>query len=187
MNAGRDPGHFMKTITERRWRRTLLPQAGTVVLALVLAAAVVADESPDRVGLDPEPYQTTVAKGIDFFVSQGQSADGSFSAFAGTEPTSLATTALLPNGRTAQDPAVAKGLAYLENVPTLTGGIYALLGFFKNYETCAALMCFQEANRGEQDKELLERAEALIRGIQLDEGGRQGQVRHRVWRRGLRQ
>ncbi len=149
-------------------RRWLLVMASGLLAVLVGVGPVVAEEPGAKVGPNPDLYAKTVGGGIDFLVSHGQGPDGSFSKFAGTGPTSLAVTALLRSGRSADDPAVAKGLEYLRSSAHPDGGVYGMLGFFKNYETCAAIMCFQEA-KAASDEKLLKQAETFIRGIQWDE------------------
>lgn len=116
-----------------------------------------------------ELHRKSVEKGIQYLASHGQAEDGSFSSFAGTGPTSLAVTALLRNGLAPQDPIVAKGLAYLKSCAQANGGIYGMKGMFGNYETCAAMMCFQEANRDGKYEAILARAEKYVRGLQWDE------------------
>ncbi len=141
-----------------------------VGLTLLPAAAAFAADGPKRVGPDPAAYAKTVSKGVNFLVSRGQAEDGSFSSFAGTGPTSLAITALLRSGRTPNDPAVAKGLKYLSDRVRENGAICGKIPHFMNYETCAAIMCFREAGRTDQDKALLAKARDYLRGIQWDEG-----------------
>ncbi len=134
-----------------------------------LAVVALADPPADRVGPDPALFEKTVERGIQFLVSHGQAPDGSFSKFAGTGPTSLAVTAMLRLGRSPSEPAVAKGLKYLESCAQSDGGVYTMFGRFKNYETCAAIMCLQEAGRAGARKELVDKAETFLRGIQWDE------------------
>ena len=62
---------------------------------------------------DNTQLATVVGRGIAFLES-AQAEDGSYSRHAGTGVTSLVTTALLRNGRTPEDPWVARSLAFLE-------------------------------------------------------------------------
>jgi squalene-hopene/tetraprenyl-beta-curcumene cyclase len=110
-----------------------------------------------------------VDAGIKYLGTHGQAEDGSFSKFAGTGPTSLAVTAMLRNGRSTQDPVVAKGLAFLESCVQIDGGIYGMKGMFGNCETCAAMMCFREVNRDGKYDAILQKAEKYVRGLQWDE------------------
>lgn len=50
------------------------------------------------------------------------------------------------------------------------GGVYAPGTFYRNYETCLAILCFTEANRDGRYDRLIARAEAFIKGLQWDEG-----------------
>ena len=84
--------------------------------------------------------------------------------------TALVTTALLRHGRPINDPVVADSLAYLKKFVQDDGGIYQAGSLYRNYETCLAIMCFQEANKvGGQHDELIKRADAFVKGIQWDE------------------
>ncbi len=143
---------------------------GPILLAcIVLAATVQAGEPGDPAGPDAKLHREIVQRGLQYLASHGQASDGSFSKFAGTGPTSLAVTAMLQNGRTPQDPAVAKGLKYLESCVHANGGIYAAGIMFGNYETCAAIMCLEEANRDGRYDDLLGKAEKYVRGVQWNE------------------
>ena len=95
-------------------------------------------------GAQPD-RQKIVSNGIEYLISQ-QAADGSWNAQIGPAITAMATTALLRNGRTPRDPAVAKGLAFIAQFVQPDGGIYKPGSRLQNYETCASLMCFAEAN-----------------------------------------
>ena len=105
------------------------------------------------------------------FLEGAQSEDGSYSSHAGTGVTSLITTALMRNGRTPQDPLVARSLKYLESQAHSNGGIYAEGSNHRNYETCLAVFCFAEANRDGKGKydELLKKADKFLKGLQWDE------------------
>jgi squalene-hopene/tetraprenyl-beta-curcumene cyclase len=146
--------------------RALLKLGAVAICWVVMAGAAQTGEPSDS---RAELHRKIVEKGIQYLASNGQAEDGSFSSFAGTGPTSLAVTALLRNGLSPQDPIVAKGLAYLESCAQANGGIYGMKGMFGNYETCAAMMCFQEANRDGKYEAILARAEKYVRGLQWDE------------------
>ncbi len=118
----------------------------------------------------PAGYAETVQRGVQYLESLGQARDGSFSAQLGPGVTALATTALLRHGRTPDSPAVAKALSYLQRFVQDDGGIYQPGTFYRNYETCLALMCFKQANRDGRYDKLIERADAFIRRGQWDEG-----------------
>lgn len=146
--------------------RAFLKLGAFAICWVVMAGAA---QTGEPIGPAAELHRKIVGKGIQYLASHGQAEDGSFSSFAGTGPTSLAVTALLRNGLSPQDPIVAKGLAYLESCAQANGGIYGMKGMFGNYETCAAMMCFQEANRDGKYEAILARAEKYVRGLQWDE------------------
>ena len=112
--------------------------------------------------------QKTIQRGIAYLKERGQAEDGGFSSFAGTGPTSLAVAAMLRCGVSPDDPAVAKGLAYLRSKTHKDGGIYGM-SWFLNYETCAAIEAFTLANQNGRYDELLKNAEKFIRKNQWDE------------------
>ena len=79
------------------------------------------------------------------------------------------TTALLRNGRTVQDPLVAKSLKYLEGFAQPDGGLYQKGSRLNNYETCLTIVCFAEANRDGRYSELIKKADRFVKGEQWDE------------------
>jgi squalene-hopene/tetraprenyl-beta-curcumene cyclase len=113
--------------------------------------------------------QALVAKGI-AYLEQAQAEDGSFSADKGTGVTSLIATALLKNGKTAQDPAVSKALEYLKQFVQADGGIYKPGSTHRNYETCLAVLAFHLANTDGRYKDLVANAEKYIKEVQWDAG-----------------
>jgi squalene-hopene/tetraprenyl-beta-curcumene cyclase len=116
--------------------------------------------------------EQAVTKAVDFLRSQ-QAFDGSFSAPAGPAVTALVVTGILRNGRTVQDPVVAKGLKYVEGFVKPDGGIYQPESSHRNYETCLAIVCFAAANRDGRYDALLKKADAFVKGLQWDEGEEQ--------------
>ena len=131
------------------------------------ATTPAADEP--AVAVQTRTYEQVVAKGIDYLATKGQAPDGSYSRHAGPGVTALATTAILRHGRSPQDPLVARGLKYLEQFVKPDGGVYQE-GSYLNYETCLAIVCFQEANRDGRYDKIVARADAFVKGIQWDEG-----------------
>jgi squalene-hopene/tetraprenyl-beta-curcumene cyclase len=109
-----------------------------------------------------------VGRGIAFLES-AQAEDGSYSSHAGTGVTSLVTTALLQNGRTPQDPSIARSLAFLQRGVRDDGGIYQAGSLHRNYETCLAVFCFSAANRDGKYDALLKNAEAFLKKLQWDD------------------
>jgi squalene-hopene/tetraprenyl-beta-curcumene cyclase len=125
--------------------------------------------SPSRFGPDPQQYQRSVDRAIEYLQSHGQAEDGSFNSRAGVGITALVTTAVLRHGRGPGDPLVAKSLKYLGDAVQSDGGIYANGGWLPNYETCMVIMCLTEANKDKHYNGVLRNAEAFIRQNQWGE------------------
>ncbi len=104
------------------------------------------------------------------YLAKAQAEDGSFSSETGTGVTSLVTTALLKNGKTADDPVVAKALEYLSQYVQEDGGIYKPGSTHRNYETCLAVVAFHEANKDGKYDDLIKNAEKYIKDVQWDAG-----------------
>ena len=113
---------------------TVLTVSGLLPLS-AFAAAVTRDPKIDAM----------VAKAIGY-LAKAQSPEGAFSPRSGVGVTALVTTGLLRNGRSPDDPLVARSLKYLESFVQPDGGIYSPKLGYKNYETSIGLTCFIEAN-----------------------------------------
>ena len=109
------------------------------------------------------------AKAVDFLRPR-QAEDGSWSGDR-KEPgiTALVVTALLRSKRVpANDPAVVKGLAYLERFLGPDGGLSGAP--HSNYSTAIALMAFHEANEGGRYDRIVKGGQEFLKGKQWDEG-----------------
>jgi len=115
-------------------------------------------------------FEQVSAKAIDFLRAKGQAEDGSFSSQTGPGVTALVTTGMLRHGRTADDPAVAKALKYLQSFVREDGGIYTEGSLYRNYETCLSVMCFHEANKDGRYDKLIANAEKFVKTVQWDGG-----------------
>jgi squalene-hopene/tetraprenyl-beta-curcumene cyclase len=62
-------------------------------------------------------------------------------------------------------------LKYLEGFVHDDGGVYSDESYYKNYETCLALMAFSEANRGGRYDTLIKNADAFIKSNQWGSAG----------------
>jgi squalene-hopene/tetraprenyl-beta-curcumene cyclase len=145
--------------------------AGTVLGIAVLASSgtLIAQESQKTtVGPDARQYEEMVAKAAQYLRTKGQADDGSYSKASGPAVTAVVTAGLLRNGRSVDDPVVAKGLKYLEGFVQKDGGIYGGQ-FYKNYETCLTIMCLVEANKDGRYTKILKDAEKYARGLQWGE------------------
>lgn len=143
-----------------------------VFSVLALGGVTFAQEGPNNSpgpGPDPQIYQACVKKGIDFLINRGQLPDGSFSPEAGVGITGIAVFALLQHGLPVDHPAIRSGLGYIERYIQPDGGIYSPDSFYKNYETCIAIMCLQAANKDGRYQDVIARAERFAKDIQWDE------------------
>ncbi len=140
-----------------------------VVVLLAAVLWIAAPWNASAQAIDAKLYQDTVNKALEY-LRTSQAADGSFSAEAGPAVTALVATGVLKTGRSADDPLVARALAYVEGFVRPDGGIYAPGSMHQNYETCIALQCFTEANRDGRYDKLLAGAEKFVRGLQWDGG-----------------
>jgi squalene-hopene/tetraprenyl-beta-curcumene cyclase len=110
-----------------------------------------------------------VQRAVDFLQNEARAEDGSYAEYAGPGVTAAVTTGILQHGRSADDPAVAPSLKYLEGFIQPDGGIYRPGTFLRNYETSLVLMCFVAANEDGRYDKVIERAEAFLKGLQWDE------------------
>ena len=98
-------------------------------------------------GQEPESKRrNAIDKAVAFLRTQ-QEDNGGFSTKLGVGPSALVLSGLLDVGVKPDDQMVAKGLKFLENATQDDGGVYTKDGFFQNYETCIAVLCFSTANR----------------------------------------
>ncbi len=115
--------------------------------------------------------EQAVAKGVDYLRTKGQAEDGSFSGQTGSAVTALCVSAILENRPKAiSDPAIVKGLEFLEKNIRDDGGIYAVGSKHRNYETCVAVQAFKLANANGRYDQTLKAADRFLRGLQWDEG-----------------
>lgn len=145
--------------------RFVLPAIAVVLLVVPFVGRV------DAADYDQATHSRVVEKAAHYLRTKGQAEDGSFTAGAGPGITAIVATGLLRNGISAEDPLVANALKYLKGFVQDDGGIYADGSLHQNYETCMAMMCFNEANKqkpGVYDQ-LLKRAERYVKGIQNDD------------------
>ncbi|MDR3181610.1 MAG: terpene cyclase/mutase family protein [Planctomycetaceae bacterium] len=128
-------------------------------------------------GQDAAKIRQAMDKGAEFLRSS-QKETGAWSATprSGIGPTTIILAGLIDAGVKADDPMIKKGLTFLEASTREDGGVYTPDGFFQNYETCCAVMCFakanaaiKKANGSEPYKELLARAEKFLRKQQYTE------------------
>lgn len=146
-----------------RWPLTL----GCFAAAMGMALAPVYSQ---ETGTDAATFEKSVQRGIDYLKTKGQAPDGSYSGNVGPGVTALVTTALLRHGRSSDDPQVAKSLKYLAGFFREDGAVAAKKSRLPNYETCLAVLCLTEANKDHRYDDVLKKADAYLKGEQIDEG-----------------
>ena len=126
--------------------------------------------SPSRSQADELTTAAELAAKAVGFLRPRQGADGSWSGDR-KEPgiTALVVTAMLRSGRvTPDDPAVTKGLAYLERFVGPKGGLSEAPHAV--YSTSVALMAFQDANKGGRFDRVIKGGQDFLKATQWDEG-----------------
>jgi squalene-hopene/tetraprenyl-beta-curcumene cyclase len=143
-------------------RLTAAAAVATLTVCLLptdrLLAAVVTDPKIDAM----------VSKAAEFLAAH-QSPDGAYSPQAGVGVTALVTTGLLRNGRSPNDPLVARSLKCLEGAVQKDGGIYDPKLGYHNYETSIALTCFVAANADKRYDSIIKNAEKYLKATQWTE------------------
>ena len=147
------------------YKRYVVCVVSFVLFAMLDRAVLAAEDN----SIDAKAYGQAVDRAIQYLLGKGQGPDGAFSAQAGPGVTAVVTAGILRHGRSADDPAVAKSLKYLEGFVQSDGGIHAKDSLYKNYETSLALMCFAEANRDGRYTKLIKNAEKFLKGEQWDD------------------
>jgi Squalene-hopene cyclase C-terminal domain len=161
-------GEFMST---RHPVRSVHSPIARHLIGLIVACGF-AIPAPVSAAPPSTPDAAKIAQAINRaadFLKQAQADDGSFSAASGTGVTAIVAAGLLRSGRTADDPVVSRALKYLEGNRHDDGGIYQKGSNHKNYETCLAIIAFQEANRDHRYNKLLAAAEKFVKHEQWDE------------------
>ncbi len=146
-------------------RRTFLARgvqgAGLIGLATWPARVVAAD--------DEVPDAAAIAGKAVAFLRPRQGSDGSWSGDREPGITALVVTAMLRSGSvTPDDPAVTKGLAFLERYIGPKGGLSEAP--HSVYTTSVALMAFHEANRAGRYNRIIKGGQDFLKSTQLDEG-----------------
>lgn len=118
---------------------------------------------------EPQAYEQTVQSAIDYLRSQ-QGADGGYASVADPGATALITTALLQHRVDQDDPIVAKSLTYLQRFVQPDGGVYRKETYYRNYETCLAIVCFSQANGAGEYTEIIQNATRFVKQLQWDDG-----------------
>ncbi|HWA97478.1 MAG TPA: prenyltransferase/squalene oxidase repeat-containing protein [Pirellulales bacterium] len=156
-----------------RWlaRPTSIWGASVLSLALVLGTAPVVGFAADTppAASTAQARENAVTRAVEYLRTRGIADDGSYSAPTGPAVTALVATALLRSGRSPDEPLVAKSLKYIEGFVQPDGGIYKADTFYKNYETCLALVALEHANADGRYRDAIDRANKFVRSLQWDE------------------
>jgi len=157
-------------MAQRMNRRRFVVGSGLALGALSIAARPRMAFSADG----PATADVLTAKAASFLKSR-QKADGSWSSEKGPGITGIVVTALLRSRRaTPSEPAITKGLAYLEGfISPKSGGLAE--GPNSNYVTSIALMAFHEANSQGRYESQIKAGQAYLKSLQWDEGENKGQ------------
>lgn len=135
-----------------------------IATLLVAGVTVAAAQEPAAAA-----RKQAIERGLKYLAEKGQAEDGTFTGKAGPGITGLAVTAALRNGRTVDDPMVAKGLKALEGFVKPDGGIYG--NRLKNYETCVSIVAFDLANADGRYQKILDDADKFVRSLQYGADG----------------
>ena len=116
---------------------------------------------------DAAKIRQSMDKGV-AFLRTTQSSTGGWSASprTGIGPTAVILAGLLNAGVGIDDPMIVNGLKLLEASTRKDGGVYTPDGFFQNYETCVAIMCFAKANEAAKKKDGSEPYKGLLAGAE---------------------
>ena len=131
-----------------------------------------ADDAPDAAALAGKAVA---------FLRPRQGRDGSWSGDREPGITALVVTAMLRSGRIApEDPAITKGLTFLEKYIGPKGGLSEAP--HSVYTTSVALMAFHEANRGGRYDRIIKGSQEFLKSTQIGRRRRQERERPSLWR-----
>jgi squalene-hopene/tetraprenyl-beta-curcumene cyclase len=158
-------------MSETTTRRRFLSQSAGVVGALAIAPCL----APGVVsGMMADPSLDALVDKAVAFLKGRQEANGGWSTTR-KEPgiTALVVTALLRSKRTTPaEPAITKGLAYLEQFIGPKGGLSEAA--HANYSTSIALMAFHEANTGGKYDRTIKQGQDFLKSMQWGEATGKG-------------
>ncbi|MEI8196546.1 MAG: prenyltransferase/squalene oxidase repeat-containing protein [Phycisphaerae bacterium] len=166
------------------------PTRAILILAAVVACSgsplwaeepAVTNGQPVSVAKVARVQTATEKKAIEYLISI-QDKDGAWTAEAGPAITALAVRTLVQGGRTVEDPAVKKGLAFIEKFRQEDGGYYK--DAWPNYSTCIVLGLFAQLPH-DAYKDKITKAQDFLKSIQSVEGKKDDQgnliTREHAW------
>ncbi len=134
---------------------------------LALGSTAILRAQAIQVGSEAQREQI-VARGIEFLRTKGKDRTGCSPARRGRVCRHWRSPGRCGTASGVDDPMVAKGLKALESFVKPDGGIYAER--LKNYETCVAIVAFEEANVDGRYDTILANADKYVRGLQYGPG-----------------
>ena len=157
-------------------RRTFFGRGAGAMGLMTLAGG--AGRSSAAQGMDPAELMERAVK----FLRPRQGRDGSWSGDREPGITALVVTAMLRSGRaTPDEPAVTRGLTFLEKYIGPKGGLSEAP--HSVYTTSVALMAFHEANRVGRYDHVIKGSQEFLKSTQIDES--EGKTRDDVSYGGL--
>jgi len=132
-----------------------------LVMAAALAAPVFGQNKTER------PQSETERKGLDFLIAK-QEPNGAWISQTGSAVTAMVVRALVQSGKTVDDPAVKKGLEFIETFKKDDGGYYG--DSFVTYSSAIVLGTFAKLPR-EQYKERIDKLSTFLKSIQSGASG----------------
>ncbi len=144
---------------------------GILAIGITTTLILTGTSSAQTIEIDSLPDEAQqklvliVQRGTEYLKSQ-QADDGSFSKELGPGITALAATALMRNGVPVTDESVQSALYFLKAFVRESGGIHVTDSLYRNYETCISILCFAEANVDGKYTEIIQNAEAFVKGLQ---------------------
>ncbi|MBX3426012.1 MAG: terpene cyclase/mutase family protein [Pirellulales bacterium] len=138
---------------------------GLSLISIAWADAAETTPSAPSVATRGEMVDKAVA-----FLRGAQQPDGSFTPQTGPAVTALVAAGMLENGRSPDDPTVAKALAFVLKSVQPDGGIYQRDSNHRNYETCLSIMALAAANKDGRFAKQLDAAKQFLKDLQWDDG-----------------
>lgn len=138
-------------------------------LVVVLSIATCASAIRGADVTDPQADEVKAVKSKAIaYLKKHQQPDGSFgNPRFGPGVTALVVAAMLRHGVSPTDPAVVRGLAFLESKVQKDGGVYDK--GLANYTTSVALLAFHDANKDGKYDTLIKNAVAYLKKLQFDD------------------
>ncbi len=158
--------------TTRSFRLLLATWFAATFFSTAIGQETAQENAAEAIAADSrsEKIEAMVKRGIEFLRTQ-QADDGGYGTAADPGATALITTAMLQHGVSQKDPVVAKSLAYLKTFVQPDGGIYRPGTYYRNYETCLAILCFTEADGSGDYTAFIDGAMKFVKDLQWGGAG----------------